>query len=276
MTTRDASVTEVVNGRVLLVKVQDGLISNCAPAQNASGEISSCSLKNKNLVHTESAYQRRLLAQRNAVGLKVIALKSKSEQSVPLSEEPEIRVFEPPPKVSSLCITLDGDDELSPPSPKPLIDLLRQETKSILICCVKKANVKKLFVSKLFLQTPGAAESVDGLIGSNQMKATAAGITAAASLVKTLRTIASPAPAKQASNTPHPTVVSYVHVCLPFAFTASQNGIIQVYDLENAETKKVLDCNYPITWMHAIQSSKVDKTLQSVTLFTGSRDCHVR
>ena len=88
-------------------------------------------------------------------------------------------------------------------------------------------------------QTPGAAESVDGLIPSIQMKATAAGITVAASLVKTLRTIASPAPAKQASNTQHPTAVSCVHVCLPFAFTASQNGIIQVSDLENAETKKV-------------------------------------
>ena len=28
--------------------------------------------------------------------------------------------------------------------------------------------------------------------------------------------------------------------------------------------------------MHAIQSSKEDKTLQSVTLFTSSRDCHIR
>ena len=135
-------------------------------------------------------------------------------------------------------------------------------------------------------------------------KDTAAGRTAAVkSSVSKKRAITSPANAKQPlfitnqaapkhiSMTsavllePHSLAVNCVHICGPCAFTASEDGTINAYDLKTNSLLQKLDFKHVATWMFGIAMRTSNEILEKIkstteyikhiTLVTGSKDAHI-
>ena len=85
---------------------------------------------------------------------------------------------------------------------------------------------------------------------------------------------------------PHSLAVKCVHICGPCAFTASEDGTINAYDLKTNSLLQKLDFKHVATWMFGIAMRTSNEILEKIkstteyikhiTLVTGSKDAHIR
>jgi hypothetical protein len=113
---------------------------------------------------------------------------------------------------------------------------------------------------------------------SSQAKDTAAGITVAAS--------SSVRPKIISSNSLEPNLLAIksVDIFAPFAFTTTEYGQINIFDMKNSKPMKSLDLKCPIYWLHistgtpkkVLDTLESDDYLQHLKIITGGLDAHIR